>query len=75
MQVPAARNAPVAYDDEVEVEVLRGEDGAGDAPAGGRAAEVGDDSVVAAGACVTKSVKPNTMVAGVPAVQKKKRPQ
>lgn len=31
---------------------------------------IGHDSVVAAGACVTQSVKPNTMVAGVPAVQK-----
>jgi sugar O-acyltransferase (sialic acid O-acetyltransferase NeuD family) len=33
---------------------------------------IGHDSVVAAGACVTEPVKPNTMVAGVPAVQKKK---
>ena len=32
---------------------------------------IGDDAVVAAGACVTKHVLPGTMVAGVPAVKKR----
>lgn len=32
---------------------------------------IGDDTVVAAGACVTKHVLPGTMVAGVPAVRKR----
>jgi sugar O-acyltransferase (sialic acid O-acetyltransferase NeuD family) len=34
--------------------------------------KVGRGSVVAAGACVTKDVRPYTMVAGVPAIEKKK---
>lgn len=32
---------------------------------------VGDDAVIAAGACVTQSVEANAMVAGVPAVRKR----
>lgn len=32
---------------------------------------IGDGAVVAAGACVTRSVSPSTMVAGVPAVRKR----
>jgi len=32
---------------------------------------IGENSVIAAGACVTKSVEPNSMVAGVPAVKKR----
>lgn len=32
---------------------------------------IGDDAVIAAGACVTQSVEANAMVAGVPAVRKR----
>ncbi len=32
---------------------------------------IGDNAVIAAGACVIKSVEPNSMVAGVPAVKKR----
>lgn len=37
----------------------------------GRPLVIGDDAVVAAGACVTGDVAPRTMVAGVPAVPKR----
>jgi acetyltransferase-like isoleucine patch superfamily enzyme len=40
----------------------------------GRASEpltIGDGAVVAAGACVTRSVDPGAMVAGVPAIRKR----
>jgi sugar O-acyltransferase (sialic acid O-acetyltransferase NeuD family) len=32
---------------------------------------IGDNAVIAAGACVTKSVEPDSMVAGVPAIKKR----
>jgi acetyltransferase-like isoleucine patch superfamily enzyme len=32
---------------------------------------IGDGAVVAAGACVTRDVEPNSMVAGVPAIRKR----
>jgi len=33
---------------------------------------IGQNAIVAAGACLTKNVPPQTLVAGVPAVVKKK---
>ena len=32
---------------------------------------IGDGAVIAAGACVTKSVEPDALMAGVPAVRKR----
>jgi len=36
---------------------------------------IGDGAIIAAGACVIRSVEPGALMAGVPAVQKNQRPQ